>query len=134
MEPCGCEMARKAEREPDPQAAQTLREGAEAFRREWRCPGEGRREPEEDEAVAARLRPVERLTGASGMRTCPQWYASRPWAHRAAQARRWREHGELAAVDVPTSALVAAVETIDASVSARQQDDDERRERRRKQQ
>lgn len=132
MGPCGCSIARDADKEPDEQAAQVLRESAAEYRRQWQCPGAGGKEPAECSLEAREsLVSVERLTGTKGLTTCPHWYASRPWAHHAARARRWREHGHLDAVATPTSALVYAVEEIDAGVSARQQDDDERRERKR---
>lgn len=125
-------MARKAERELDEEARRVLLENAEMFRTQWGCRGVQYPEPKEATPEAKRpIENVERLTGAEGLKTCPNWYASQPDAHYAARARRWREHGHLDAVAPLTSALVFAIEEIDASVSARERDDDERREKKR---
>lgn len=105
-------------------------ERAEALKEQWRCPGSSTAEPDEppeDPEIVGTLAAVERLTRAQGMRTCPLWYASQPCAHRAAHARKWREHGGLGVIDYCDAALIAAVDEIDSAYNERLDDEDRRR-------
>lgn len=130
--PCGCEIARTAAREPDPQARQVLAENAAEFRKQWNCPGVDRPEPSEcSPELREKLVPVERLTGASGLKTCPCWYAWQPGAHVVGEAYQWMKEGGLEGRfgrDYPRT-LALAVQCVRRGVTARQADDEERRER-----
>jgi len=133
---CGCELAEEARKEDgnDIDAARALREAGKEAAEQWRCPfvcGGGEPAQASDE-VAPVLAEVERVTGATGLRTCPNWYASQKGCQTVAQARLWAERGLLKErYGRPSLALYEAIEALDAARSARDRDDDERRERER---
>ena len=105
-----------------------LEQGAAEHREQWNCPGQCPVEPDDcSEEIAERLIPIERLTGTSGLKTCPRWYASQSSAHRAAKARVRMEKGGLGVIDECDNALIEAVEEIDAAVNAKLERDEELR-------
>jgi hypothetical protein len=130
-EPCGCEQARAALRSPelDLDAQRVRLQMAQDAQEYWNCPGAKTTEPESPPDLAEdRLRAVAALTGISGLKTCPHWYASLPCAHEAARARRWRDKGQLGNLEDQPCVLAAAIDQIDEGLSARERDDDERRD------
>jgi hypothetical protein len=103
------------------------------MRARWRCPNAGHDEPQPgaahpDPACAAALDGVARMTGVR-CETCPHWHTSRPWVLRAANARRWRDKGQLQLrARTVSAALADAIDAIDAGVTAREDYDHRRRE------
>lgn len=89
----------------------------------WRCPGNRSCDPpreELDAKCAQDLVAVQRLTGVSGLRTCPNWYASLPWVVRANRVRLWRNHGALSAITQSIShEMLTAIDAIDQGVAER---------------
>lgn len=82
----------------------------------WKCPGFGVLEEPTAELPPDRkaiLSDVALMTGATDLRTCPVWYASLPWVHRAVMAHAWREHGQLEVIEPdPSYALVQAIDLV----------------------
>lgn len=105
-----------------------LEQEAENHRERWNCPGQCAIEPDDcSPEIAERLGRIERLTGTSGLKTCPRWYASQSSAHRAAKARLRMEKGGLGVIDECDNALIEAVEEIDAAVNAKLERAEEQR-------
>ena len=103
----------------------------------WRCPGDGScdepTEPVTDPMRRQILGDTEKLTGASGLRTCPMWYASLPWVHRAVRANAWREKGQLELVEPdPSYRLIQAVDLVSSAQGRQFREDMKRRENARK--
>ncbi len=120
---------RKAEREPDPQVAATLRTSGLAHQAMWRCPhAEARsREPLPAPCVEGLAR-IKTVTGAGGLTSCPHAALRERWVHSAVQARKWREAGHVCdRYGRLTMVLAQAIEAVDEGIAARDADDNERR-------
>ena len=103
--------------------------------RKWRCPFVcGGREPREPAPEAVEpLQEVAATIHATGLTTCPNWYASQPAARTVLRARKWAERGLLRErFGKPSLALMEAIDEVDEALDARERDDDERREEERK--
>jgi hypothetical protein len=133
--PCGCQKLDEADKESDPNAAESLRSIGNDAATRWRCPRyTGEPAPEQpSEDVRGTLIAVERLTGAKGLTTCPCWHASQQAVQVAACARQWAERGLLRErYGEPSLALMQGIELIDTALAAR--DREERKAREKKQQ
>jgi hypothetical protein len=128
--PCGCQLLRDAAREPDPTARSTIEMDALVAQLAWGCPKATGRAPDGAGLGPAQREAADRvatLTGFAGKDTCPLWYASLPWVHRAARAYRWRESPLFGAIEPePSAVLVDAVEQVENGVTARQAYDAEK--------
>lgn len=134
---CGCDIALEAAKEKDYLTRRSLNEGAEIIRKLWNCPGTHcSAEPELSNSTETRerLAAVEELTGATGLKTCPHWYITRPAVHAVVEAYEWLEDGGLETRfgKNPPLALVQAVSLVRRSVQRREADDEKRREAERK--
>lgn len=128
--PCGCELARRAERESE-EIRPELEEQAVARQRNWSCPF-GRHDLPDDVSrlpgpAQETLVAVETLTGARGLTTCPLYYVRQPHVAEACRARKLAEQHLLTVRygDVP-GVLLEAIELVDAGINARLADDSER--------
>lgn len=99
--PCGCDALQNATpASPD----ETAEESAQAThaQRIWRCPGAGYSPAdaaaELDENAQATIEDIERLTHATGLRTCPNAYLRLPWVVAIERLHRHREKHMLSMV------------------------------------
>jgi hypothetical protein len=130
---CGCDLARRAARDPDPAAREALGPAATLAQQRWGCPRAGHTPPAPlDDGCREVLTAVATLTGTTGCATCPLAGLGAPWVARAARAHAWREHGELRAVEpVPSAALIDAIDRIDQATGDRYRHEREARDRER---
>lgn len=90
----------------------------------WRCPCAGHKPAESaadlDEHARETIADIERLTKASGLRTCPNAYTRLPWVVSVARLHAHREKHMLAMVKPRLSAVeVEALNVIDGALSDR---------------
>jgi hypothetical protein len=138
--PCGCDLIHKAQRDPDPDAAEALERDARDAQQRWRCPFAGHPEPGRtgapplDDAAREALARTERVTGLKALQragTCPRWYAAQPFARETCRARAAAERGETAMRygGDPPAVLIAGVDALDAAHAERVDADIQRMKR-----
>ncbi len=107
--PCGCELERRAQREPQPAVAQSLAEAAGRAREAWGC----RLADCSPIALSKRheqaLGAVTRMTGWSPPPTCPRASLSDPALVDALRLLPALEHGTLPTLDHLPNVLHEAV-------------------------
>lgn len=107
-----------------------FRERGEKLQRDWECPiacGSGKTS---DSACTKALDAVGRVIRFKGATTCPGYYTRLPEVNRAAEARMWRDKGQLQVLegDLIPASLVDAIAAIDESMAARMEADRKRME------
>lgn len=128
--PCGCDELIKAQNTVDPSLREALTGAAKELQEHWQCPCAGHNNHQEllpeDEACVEALQNVERLTGATGFKTCPnaclrEGSPTYPAVQRVARARLYRDKGQLQLLEgkLVQQDLVEAMELVDRAVDAR---------------
>lgn len=128
-------MISEADRESNEQAAEALRSAGEGFAQAWRCPRyTGAPCPSEpSDEVRPTLVAIERLTGVSGLRTCPNHVTQDPVIATACAARQREEHGTIRdRYGPPTLRLMQTIECIDGALAARERAERKAREKQKK--
>lgn len=103
-----------------------MRVDAEASQKRWGCPFVTGRTPQPgdekdlDEECRQALADVTKLTGVTGIATCPRAYTRQPWVAQAVAARNWLEHGCLIErIGYPSAAMVQAIDRLDHGYAER---------------
>ena len=136
--PCGClqlERLRTSSQQSSAGANEHLARIARRHQEGWRCPGAGHKA---DRAALKTnhlfvLSAVQNYTKlpAEQCDTCPVWYAGTPLAKTTLQAYKWREKGSLHVRHPhPPASLLAAIDVLDAAISAQEHEANERFKRR----
>lgn len=128
--PCGCDLANKAEREPDPEAAEMMRSQVALAREAWGCRF-GDCEPVElgrEQRLA--LAAIQRMTGWEAPPTCPRAALSHPFLIDALRLAPALEHGTLPTLRELPNVLVDAVYACAEGRGARTEYDQKVRESR----
>lgn len=132
--PCGCMQLEKLRTSPQQNstgANQHLTKIAQKHQLGWRCPGAGHKPSkaalkQNHLFVLSAVQNYTKLP-AEHCDTCPVWYASTPLAKTTIQAYKWRDKGSLETrYPRPSAALLAAVDVLDAAISAQEHEANER--------
>jgi hypothetical protein len=130
--PCGCELAEKAQREPDANARKVLSREATDAQQGWCCPHAGHALRPLDFARVQTLDAVERMTGWRGAQTCPRAALSAPGVTDALRLLPAVEHGTLVTLQGLPAVLHEAAYACAAGRSERYEYEQRVREQQRK--
>lgn len=127
---CGCDLLLKAQAEPDESIKEARTLAAQELQKQWQCPCAGFQPPSSpdglDSVCQEALGCVQRLTGATGFKTCPiaclrPNAASGEAINRISRAKVYRDKGQLQLVEgelVP-QVVIDALDAVDRSIEAR---------------